>query len=124
MAKDNTNNQGAAFHNALTTGSKIVGTITADSDFRIDGQVEGELNCKGKVVVGQQGYMKGTIDCQNAEIYGIMDGTLTVSETLTLRKTARVTGDIKVKTLIIEPEAKFNGTCTMPEPIKEVKPNK
>jgi cytoskeletal protein CcmA (bactofilin family) len=113
MAKENNNNNGASFHNALTSGSKVVGTITADSDFRIDGHVEGDLTCKGKVVVGQKGYIKGTIDCMNAEIYGTVDGKMTVSETLTLRQTAVVTGEINIGTLIIEPNAAFNGTCVM-----------
>lgn len=113
MAKDNNNNNGASFHNALTAGSKIVGTITADSDFRVDGHVEGDLTCKGKVVVGQKGYIKGTIDCMNAEIYGTIDGKMNVSEILTLRQTAVIKGEINVGTLIIEPNATFNGTCVM-----------
>jgi len=113
MAKDNNNNNGASFHNALTAGSKIVGTITADSDFRVDGYVEGDLTCKGKVVVGQKGYIKGTIDCMNAEIYGTIDGKMNVSEILTLRQTAVINGEINVGTLIIEPNATFNGTCVM-----------
>ncbi len=113
MAKDNNNNNGASFHNALTAGSKIVGTITADSDFRVDGHVEGDLTCKGKVVVGQKGYIKGTIDCMNAEIYGTIDGKMNVSEILTLRQTAVINGEINVGTLIIEPNATFNGTCVM-----------
>lgn len=112
MAKEN-NNNGGSFHNALTSGSKIVGTITADSDFRIDGHVEGELNCKGKVVIGTQGFMKGTIDCQNAEIHGTVEGKILVSDTLTLRQTAHVTGEMDIQTLVIEPNAQFNGTCTM-----------
>lgn len=124
MAKDTNNNAGASFHNALTTGSKIVGIITADSDFRIDGHVEGDVTCKGKIVIGQQGYIKGTINCMNAEIYGTIDGKVDVSETLTLRQTARVTGDIKVGTLIIEPNATFNGTCSMEKKVTNSNPKK
>ena len=47
MAKEISSNTGATY-NALTNGSKIVGKIMADSDFRIDGEVEGEA-----VVVGE-----------------------------------------------------------------------
>ena len=49
----------------------------------------------------------------NAEIYGTVDGKMTVSETLTLRQTAVITGEINIGTLIIEPNAAFNGTCVM-----------
>ena len=44
MAKEIVANTGAMY-NALTNGSKIVGKIIADSDFRIDGEVEGEIVC-------------------------------------------------------------------------------
>ena len=41
MANDK--QQSGLMFNALTAGSKIVGNITADSDYRIDGLVEGDL---------------------------------------------------------------------------------
>ncbi len=100
-------------YNALTSGSKIIGSIIADSDIRLDGTIDGELKCSGKVVVGQKGYVKGKIECQNAEIYGTIDGTLVISDTLLLHKTSKITGEIKIGTLIIEPGATFNGTCEM-----------
>ena len=99
--------------NALTAGSKIVGTITADSDYRIDGMIEGELNCSGKVVIGEAGRVKGTVNCQNAEILGLMDGKINCSQQLCLRASGKIHGDVQTKTLIVEPGAIFNGTCAM-----------
>ena len=99
--------------NALTAGSKIVGTITADSDYRIDGMIEGELNCSGKVVIGEAGRIKGTVNCQNAEILGLMDGKINCSQQLCLRASGKIHGDVQTKTLIVEPGAIFNGTCAM-----------
>ena len=43
MAKETSYNSGVMY-NALTNGSKIVGKIFADSDFRIDGEVEGGIS--------------------------------------------------------------------------------
>jgi len=112
MAKEVVANTGAMY-NALTNGSKIVGKIFADSDFRIDGEVEGTITCNGKVVIGQKGYLKGSIACANAEIIGKVDGDIVVSETLSLRSTAVIKGDVKTKVLMVEPNAVFNGTCSM-----------
>jgi cytoskeletal protein CcmA (bactofilin family) len=42
-----------------------------------------------------------------------MDGEIKVSEILTLKSTAVVTGDMKIATLVVEPNAKFDGTCSM-----------
>ncbi len=110
-------------YNALTSGSKIIGTIIADSDFRIDGQVEGDIQCRGKVVIGEKGFMKGTVNCQNAEILGKVDGKVEVKQTLALRSTANMQGEVKTQTLIVEPNAVFNGTCAMSKsaPVEEKK---
>ena len=70
----NTTQQSGTLYNALTAGSKIIGTIVADSDIRIDGRVEGDMQCSGKVVIGEKGSVKGSIACQNAEIMGLLDG--------------------------------------------------
>jgi len=112
MAKEVITNTGAMY-NALTNGSKIVGEIFADSDFRIDGDVEGTITCNGKVVIGQKGFLKGSISCVNAEIIGTVEGNITVSEILSLRSTANIKGDVKTKILLVEPNAVFDGTCSM-----------
>ena len=109
----NEKQQGGLMFNALTAGSKIVGTITADSDFRIDGQIEGDLNCSGKVVIGEAGRVKGTIVCQQAEILGLMEGKINCHQQLSLRVNGKINGDVHTKTLIVEPGALFNGTCSM-----------
>ena len=111
MAKE-IQNLGVA-HNVLASGSKIKGNITADSDFRIDGEVEGDIVCSGKVVIGTQGILKGNLNCQNAEIMGRVNGKIVVSELLSLKETAKFFGEIKTKTLMIEPKAVFSGTCDM-----------
>ena len=111
MANDK--QQSGLMFNALTAGSKIVGTITADSDFRIDGLIEGDLQCSGKVVIGEGGKVKGTVNCANAEIMGMMEGKITCSQQLSLRESGRIQGDVHTKTLIVEPGAQFNGTCSM-----------
>jgi cytoskeletal protein CcmA (bactofilin family) len=111
MANDK--QQSGLMFNALTAGSKIVGNISADSDFRIDGLIEGDLLCTGKVVIGEGGKIKGTVGCQNAEILGLMEGKITCHQQLSLRASGKIVGDVVTKTLIVEPGALFNGTCSM-----------
>lgn len=118
MAKEVITTTGSLY-NALTHGSRIIGNIFAERDFRIDGEVRGDVQCNGKVVIGQTGSLNGKITCINAEIGGTVIGDIVVSESLTLRSTAVIEGDVRTKTLIVEPDAIFNGTCSMkniPEP--------
>ena len=111
MANDK--QQSGLMFNALTAGRKIVGNITADSDYRIDGLIEGDLQCTGKVVIGEAGKVKGTIGRQNAEIMGLLEGKISCSNQLSLRASGKIVGDVNTKTLIVEPGALFNGTCSM-----------
>ena len=113
--------QTGAMFNSLTSGSKIIGTIIADSDIRIDGVVEGDLQSSGKVVIGEKGQIKGTIVCQNAEILGKMDGKIEVKQQLALRATGNIKGEVKTSTLIVEPNAVFNGSCSMGAAAAEAK---
>lgn len=103
--------------NALTAGSKIIGTVIADSDIRVDGTIEGDVKCTGKVVIGENGRLKGTIVCQNAEIQGRLEGKLEVKQTLALRASANIQAEVNTQVLIVEPNAVFNGTCTMGKPV-------
>lgn len=109
----NEKQQSGLMFNALTAGSKIVGNIAADSDFRIDGLIEGDLQCTGKVVIGEAGRMKGTIVCQHAEIMGLLEGKIKCHQQLSLRSSGKIQGDVQTKTLIVEQGAIFNGTCSM-----------
>ena len=99
--------------NIISVGTKITGDIETDGDFRIDGNIEGNVNSKGKVVVGNNGFVKGEINCNNAEISGTISGKMTVSELISLKSSSKMNGDIKTGKLSIEPGAVFTGTCAM-----------
>jgi cytoskeletal protein CcmA (bactofilin family) len=70
------------------------------------------------LVVGEKGVIIGTIECENAEIMGTLDGKIQVKQSLALRATSRVKGEIYSQTLTVEPNAIFNGTCAMGNPTK------
>ncbi len=110
-------------HNTLAFGTKVVGDIHAENDFRLDGSVEGTIVCKGKIIVGPKGVMSGTMTCANADVLGVVKGKVIVSDTLSLKSTAKVEGEITTKTLSIEPNAIFTGTCDMTNGNKQIVSN-
>ena len=99
--------------NLLGAGTVVKGEIKLNGDFRIDGMFMGSINCKGKVVVGNTGVIEGEIICQNADFSGEVKATVKVAELLTLKESAKFTGDITTNKLAIEPGAKFSGQCVM-----------
>ena len=106
--------------NSIAKGSTITGDIVSDGDFRIEGTIQGNVKTPGKVVIGRTGIIKGTLTSANADIEGKFSGKLILSETLSLKSTAYVEGEVEVGKLAVEPGATFNATCAMKGAIKEL----
>jgi len=104
--------------NTIAKGTTIKGNVIAIGDFRLDGTLEGDITLNGKLVVGESGYIKGNIVCQNANIIGHVEGNTSVKELLSLNSTAVVKGDILINRLSIEPGAAFSGTCRMLDEVR------
>lgn len=106
--------------NLIGNGTKIIGDITSNGDLRIDGVLKGNIKINGKLVVGQTGNIEGNIQCQNADVSGEIHGTITVTELLSLKASAKVLGDIVTGKIAIEPNATFTGTCKMGAVVKNM----
>ena len=63
----------------MAAGTTIKGNIITETDFRLDGKVEGDISCNGKIVIGPKGSVTGNIVSENAEILGEVDGSVKVS---------------------------------------------
>ncbi len=106
--------------NILAKNTKIIGDINSDGDFRIDGTLEGTLKTNGRVVIGVEGFIKGNVIATNADIEGKFSGELQVSDVLTIKSSANISGDVVIGKLSIEPGATFNATCSMKGTVKEL----
>ena len=100
-------------HNTLAAGTYVKGDIKAEEDFRIDGKLEGNLECAGKVIIGSQAEIIGNIQCQNTDLMGIVSGNIMIYEVASLKASVRFNGEIVAKYIEIEPGASFNGACRM-----------
>ena len=107
--------------NVISKNTKIIGDIISEGDFRIDGTLEGTLNTKGKIIVGLEGSINGSVEAKDSDIEGKFSGKLSISNTLTIKETANISGEIIVGKLSVEPGASFNGTCSMKSSLKEIK---
>lgn len=99
--------------NIIGNGTSIQGDIVCEGDIRIDGQVNGLVSTKAKIVVGPEGEITGDLVCQSADILGRVTGIIKVEELLFLKGNALVKGDVYTAHFEMEPSAKFNGRCYM-----------
>ncbi|PCE66397.1 bactofilin family protein [Sediminicola luteus] len=99
--------------NRIEKNTQIKGDIISQADFRIDGQLEGNIKTSGRVVIGREGKIQGKVECVNADIEGKFNGELMVSDLLSLKASAVIDGTVSVAKLAVEPGATFNASCSM-----------
>ena len=104
---------GAGAATIIAAGTTLKGDITSNGDIRIDGTLQGNVQCQAKVIIGSNGSVDGDITGQQADIMGKVTGTIKVKELLQLKGGSHVHGNLYAGKLQIEPSANFNGQCHM-----------
>jgi cytoskeletal protein CcmA (bactofilin family) len=88
----------------------IKGELSGSEDLYIDGQVEGNIDLRDhSVTVGPAGKVKAGISAKTIVVQGKVDGSLTASDRLDLRKSAIVTGNLTTQRIAIEEGAFLQG---------------
>lgn len=108
--------------NTISRDTSVKGDIESTGDMRIDGFLEGNLNCKGRLVIGPEAKIKGIVRCKVGDVMGFIEGEITSEDLLSLKSSAIVKGDIVMGKLSVEPGASFTGKCSMVGDKKEVVP--
>jgi cytoskeletal protein CcmA (bactofilin family) len=97
-----------------TPDCKIKGTIKFDGPMRIDGKVDGQIiTDSGDLVIGETGTVKAAITTKSAIVEGRVEGKITASDKVALKKKAHLIGDLKAKTLVVEEGVVFVGRCNV-----------
>ena len=99
--------------NRIVEGTSIKGDIVSQADFRLDGELTGNFQTKGKIVIGPAGSVTGDIICKNADIEGKFNGKIKVSEILNVKHKASIYGEVVCGKLSVEPGADFSASCKM-----------
>lgn len=94
--------------NKISRGTAFKGDIASDGDFRIDGRFEGNITTSGRIVVGPEGRVDGVVNCANAEVEGVLNGTVNATDVLSVKKEGKITGDISATRLAVELGAVFD----------------
>jgi cytoskeletal protein CcmA (bactofilin family) len=101
-------------------GAKLEGTVVSAGSLRIDGQVKGQINADGDVMLSPQSHVEADIRAQNVSVAGRFKGAIVVKGRAEIGRGGRVDGDITSKTLVIEDGAIFQGQSIMDQPAAPV----
>jgi cytoskeletal protein CcmA (bactofilin family) len=88
----------------------IKGEISGSEDLYFDGEIDGSIDLRNhSLTVGPNGKVKASVNAKSIVIQGKVDGSVTASDRLDLRKSAVVTGDVSTQRIAIEEGAFLKG---------------
>lgn len=91
----------------IAQGLTIRGDVVGDLEVHLDCVVLGDVKV-GKLIIGPNARIEGSVVAQVMEIHGLVIGAVT-AQSVRLYGTARVDGDITHEQLAMEPGAEFQG---------------
>jgi cytoskeletal protein CcmA (bactofilin family) len=95
-------------------GIEISGQVQFNDRLQVDGKITGKVTSEnGVLTVGESGLIEAQIDVGTCVIFGRIEGDLSSSARIEIRKTGRVHGDIATPSLLIEEGAILNGMVKM-----------
>jgi cytoskeletal protein CcmA (bactofilin family) len=96
----------------IAKGTTIEGNFNAKSNIRLEGIINGNVDCLGRIVLSEQAEIKGEVNCESMICKGRVKGNITAKNTIHLHSTAAVEGDMVYQKLQIDEGAVFNGRAT------------
>ena len=103
----------------ISAGIKIEGTISADEDVYVDGDVKGSLSApRHCLTVGERAYINAETQAREVVVYGAIQGGLCAYDRIEIKKHASVAGDLATAKIVIEDGAHFRGVISADGPEK------
>lgn len=97
----------------LYKGSRVTGQLNFQGPARIDGTVDGEIQCQGMLTIGEGAEVRAKISGQVVVIRGKVEGNVTAKEKLEIAAPGRLIGNLETPRLVITEGVVFDGDCSM-----------
>lgn len=104
------------FTTIIGADAQFKGELSFQGGVRIDGQLEGTVQTKGKILVSKGGKLRAEVKAGSVAVEGQVDGNLTADDKIELRASAQLRGDVKASKLLVVEGATFVGRCEVGVP--------
>ena len=91
--------------------ARFEGLLTFRGRAQVEGEVEGEILCRGTLRIGEQGRVVGTVEADEIIVAGALEGEATARDRIELRGTARVQGTVRSPRVHLEDGCRLEGRC-------------
>ena len=100
-----------SFQTLIGAGAFIKGDLRLEGFIRLDGDVDGNVETSGGIIIGEQARIRGNIHALSVTVNGIVEGDIVAPEGVQLFSTASVRGDIVTKKISVEENVFVQGQC-------------
>jgi len=100
---------------------RFKGELRADEDFVLQGRIEGSIHHTQNLTIGTDGVVKGDSRARSIVVEGTVEGDLYALESISIRPTARVLGNLLAPRVAIADGAQFNGKVDMASATRAVR---
>jgi cytoskeletal protein CcmA (bactofilin family) len=97
----------------LGSQTEFAGKLSFSGVVHLDGTFYGEIISRGTLVVGSESVIHAQIHSSVLKIAGEVHGDITATEKIELYPPARVYGNIRTPSLVVEEGVIFEGMCSM-----------
>jgi cytoskeletal protein CcmA (bactofilin family) len=95
---------------------QIKGELTGSEDLYLDGEIEGTIDLRDhSLIIGPNGKIKAGISARDLVVHGKVEGNVTATGRVELRKSCTLIGDVSTQRIVIEDGAFFKGAIDIKE---------
>ncbi|HXA86302.1 MAG TPA: polymer-forming cytoskeletal protein [Candidatus Dormibacteraeota bacterium] len=95
---------------------QIKGELTGSEDLYLDGSIEGTIDLRDhSLIIGPNGKIKADITARDLVVHGKIEGNVTATGRVELRKSCTLIGDVSTQRIVIEDGAFFKGAIDIKE---------
>jgi cytoskeletal protein CcmA (bactofilin family) len=104
---------------------QIKGELTGSEDLYLDGSIEGTVDLRDhSLIIGPNGKIKAGISARDLVVHGRVEGNVTATGRVELRKSCTLIGDVSTQRIVIEDGAFFKGAIDIKEKSESVEARK
>ncbi len=107
----------------INEGCRIAGMITGTGDLQVSGEVDGDCDVEGSVILARDGLWQGTIKANHVVVSGHVEGDIIASGKVEIADSARITGTVTGEAIAVAEGAVVEGimkTTVQAEPVEFV----
>jgi len=94
----------------------IRGELSGSEDLYLDGEIEGNVDLRDHALtIGPNGKIKATISARDLVVHGRLEGNVTATGRVELKKSCTLIGDVSTQRIVIEDGAFFKGAIDIKE---------